>query len=97
MIRRAIQLKTPIQTLLTATREDWNKKHRSRSGTISKHKLNQLSRYLRAENQLHDRDWNVLQHLESIFIVFETVVKTLKGDGQLRTRRYGWPESYGNV
>jgi hypothetical protein len=39
----------------------------------------------------------VLQHLESILTVFKTVVKTLKGDGQLRMRHHGCAESYGNV
>jgi hypothetical protein len=97
MIRRAIQLKTYIKTLLIVVRKDWNKKNRSRSGIIAKHKLDKLPRYLRAENQLDDRDWDVLQHLESILTVFETVVKTLEGDGQLRTRRHNRVESYGNV
>jgi hypothetical protein len=97
MIRRAIKLKTYIKTLLIVVREDWNKKNRSRSGIIAKHKLDKLPRYLRTENQLDDRDWDVLQHLESILTVFETVVKTLEGDGQLRTRRDGRVESYGNV
>jgi hypothetical protein len=50
---------------------------------------------LRAENQLDDRDWDVLQHLEAILTVFETVVRTLEGEGQLR--RHGRSESYGNV
>jgi hypothetical protein len=97
MIRRVIQLKTYIKTLLIVVREDWNKKNRSQSCIIAKHKLDKLPRYLRAENQLDDRDWDVLQHLESILTVFETVVKTLEGDGQLRTRRHGLVESYGNV
>jgi hypothetical protein len=39
----------------------------------------------------------VLQHLEAILTVFETVVRTLKGDGQLRIRRHGRSKSYGNV
>jgi hypothetical protein len=39
----------------------------------------------------------MLQHLEFILTVFETVVKTLEDGGQLRIRRYSWPESYGNV
>jgi hypothetical protein len=97
MIRRAIQLKTSINTLLIVAREDWNQKHRSRSNIITKRKLDKLPRYLRAENQLNDRDWDVLQHLEAILTVFETMVRTLEGDGQLRVRRHGRSESYGNV
>jgi hypothetical protein len=79
MIRRAIQLKTSIKTLLIVAREDWNQKHRSSSNIISKHKLDKLPRYLRAENQLDDRNWDVLQHFEFILTVFEAVVKTLEG------------------
>jgi hypothetical protein len=97
MVRRAIQLKTYIKTLLIMVQKDWNKQNRSRSGIISKHKLNKLPRYLRAENQLNDRDWDVLQHLKSILTVFETVVKTLKGDGQPRIRRHKRIKSYGNM
>jgi hypothetical protein len=78
-------------------REDWSQKHRSRSNIISKRKLDKLPRYLRAENQFDDRDWDVLQHFESILTIFETVVRTLEGDGQLRVRRHGRSESHGNV
>jgi hypothetical protein len=52
---------------------------------------------LRTENQLCDRDWDVLQHLESILTVFETVVKTLEGDGQVRLHHCYWLGSYGNM
>jgi hypothetical protein len=97
MIRRAIQLKTYIKTLLIVVQKDWNKQNRSRSGIISKHKLNKLPRYLQAKNQLGDRNWNVLQHLESILTVFETVMKTLEDDGQPRIRRHKRIKSYGNV
>jgi hypothetical protein len=90
-------VENPYPNTINSGQEGLEQKHRSRFGTISKHKLNQLLRCLRAENQLHDRDWNVLQHPESILTVFETMVKTLEGDGQLRTRRHGWPESYGNI
>jgi hypothetical protein len=97
MIQQAIQLKTYIKTLSIVVREDWNKKNRSRSGIIAKHKLDKLPRYLQAENQLDDRDWDVLQHLESILTVFETVIKTPKDDDQLRIRRHSRVKSYGNV
>jgi hypothetical protein len=59
--------------------------------------LDKLSRYLRADNQFNDRDWDVLPHLESILSTFETVVRTLKDDGQFRQRGNGRLESYGNV
>jgi hypothetical protein len=59
--------------------------------------MTKLPRYLQNANQLLDRDWEVLQHLELILTTFETVVKILEGDGQIRTRRNGWQGSYGNV
>jgi hypothetical protein len=42
MIRRAIQLKASIKTVLIVAREDWNKKNRFRSGIISQRKLDTL-------------------------------------------------------
>jgi hypothetical protein len=44
-----------------------------------------------------DKGWEVLQHLELILTTFETVIKTLEGDGQIRTRQSGWQGSYGNI
>ncbi|KAG7403508.1 hypothetical protein Forpi1262_v018717, partial [Fusarium oxysporum f. sp. raphani] len=41
--------------------------------------------------------WEVLYHLEAILTVFETVVKTLEGDGHIRRRKQGWTGSYGNI
>ncbi|RYP57026.1 hypothetical protein DL770_010776 [Monosporascus sp. CRB-9-2] len=71
--------------------EDWEKDHRSkRTGRLSQAKLARLPRILCDENQLTDNDWEVLFHLEAILTVFETVVKTLEGDGQVRKRRQGW-------
>jgi hypothetical protein len=90
MIRHAIQLKTSLETLLIVAKEDWDRENRSkRTGTISKRRLDKLPRYLREHNQLCDRDRDVLQRLERLLTVFETVVKTLEGDGQLRVRRHG--------
>ncbi|KAG7428544.1 hypothetical protein Forpi1262_v010222 [Fusarium oxysporum f. sp. raphani] len=48
-------------------------------------------------DQLTDKDWEVLYHLEAILTVFETVVKTLEGDGHIRRRKQGWTGSYGNI
>ncbi|KAF6513170.1 hypothetical protein HZS61_007428 [Fusarium oxysporum f. sp. conglutinans] len=36
-------------------------------------------------------------NLEAILTVFETVVKTLEGDGHMRRRKQGWTGSYGNI
>ncbi|KAG6979451.1 hypothetical protein FOFC_17288 [Fusarium oxysporum] len=60
-------------------------------------KLAKKPRILRDENQLTDKDWEVLYHLEAILTVFETVVKTLEGYGHIRRRKQGWTGSYGNI
>ncbi|KAF6514314.1 hypothetical protein HZS61_005448 [Fusarium oxysporum f. sp. conglutinans] len=41
--------------------------------------------------------WEVLYHLEAILAVFETVVKTLEGDGHIRRSKQGWTGSFGNI
>jgi hypothetical protein len=68
-----------------------------RTGRVPPSRMTKLPRYLQNANQLLDRDWEVLQHFELILTIFETVVKTLEGDGQIRTRRNGWQGLYGNV
>ncbi|KAG7420561.1 hypothetical protein Forpi1262_v016237 [Fusarium oxysporum f. sp. raphani] len=45
----------------------------------------------------NDTHWEVLYHLEAMLTVFETVVKTLEGDGHIRRRKQGWTGSYGNI
>jgi hypothetical protein len=66
-------------------------------GKVPLNKLAKLLRYLQVENQLKERDWDVLQHLERILSAFEFVVKGLEGDGQIRTRRDSQERSYGNI
>lgn len=56
-----------------------------------------MPRLLRDENQLSDGDWEVLTYLEVILSIYETVLKTLEGDGQMRLRKRGFTGSYGNV
>jgi hypothetical protein len=98
MIRRALQLKKPIKTLLIMIEKKWDQQHRSkRNGIISKRNLDKLPRYLRTKNQLCDRDWDILQHLESILTIFETIIKTLEGNSQIRLRHHHRLGSYGNI
>jgi hypothetical protein len=83
--------------LLIVAREDWDRENASkRTGRVSATKLQKLPRYLREENHLSDEDWDALQHLEGILTIFETVVKTLEGDGKARIRK-DRSGSYGNV
>ncbi|WKT53885.1 Parallel beta-helix repeat [Fusarium oxysporum f. sp. vasinfectum] len=98
MIRRALRLKTSIELLLVKYKAQWEDENRSeKTGQVTQAKLAKKPRILRDENQLTDKDWEVLYHLEAILTVFETVVKTLEGDGHMRTRKQGWTGSYGNI
>ncbi|RKK10398.1 hypothetical protein BFJ66_g18361, partial [Fusarium oxysporum f. sp. cepae] len=76
----------------------WEDENRSKkTGQVTQAKLAKKPRILRDENQLTDKDWEVLYHFEAILTVFETVVKTLEGDGHIRRRKQGWTGSYGNI
>ena len=98
MIRRALRLKTSIELLLIKYKAQWEDENRSKkTGQVTQAKLAKKPRILREENQLADKDWEVLYHLEAILNVFETVVKTLEGDGHIRRRKQGWTGSYGNI
>ncbi|PQK15635.1 hypothetical protein BB8028_0005g11470 [Beauveria bassiana] len=98
MIRRALRLKTSVELLLIRYKAQWEDENRSRrTGQVTQAKLAKKPRILRDENQLADKDWEVLYHLEAILTVFETVVKTLEGDGHIRKRKQGWTGSYGNI
>jgi hypothetical protein len=50
-------------------------------GKVPLSKLAKLLRYLQNKNQLKERNWEVLQHLERILSTFKVVVKRLEGDG----------------
>jgi hypothetical protein len=98
MIRRDFMLRTSLKLMLLRAKEEWDQKKMSRrTGRVPPGRLAKLLCYLYDANQLLDKDWEVLQYLEFIFITFETVVKTLEGDGQIRTRQSGWQGSYGNI
>nr|CEG03782.1 unnamed protein product [Fusarium acuminatum CS5907] len=98
MIRRALRLKTSIELLLIKYKAQWEDENRSKkTGQVTQAKLAKKPRILRDENQLTDKDWEVLYHLEAILTVFETVVKTLEGDGHIRRRKQGWTGSYDNI
>ncbi|RKK17382.1 hypothetical protein BFJ66_g17913 [Fusarium oxysporum f. sp. cepae] len=98
MIRRALRLKPSIELLLIKYKAQWEDENRSKkTGQVTQAKLAKKPRILRDENQLTDKDWEVLYHFEAILTVFETVVKTLEGDGHMRRRKQGWTGSYGNI
>jgi hypothetical protein len=91
-------LKTSLKLLLFRARKKWDQENMSRrTGKVVLSKLAKLSRYLQEANQLTERNWEVLQHLEHILTTFETVVKTFEGDGQVWIHQNSWQGSYRNV
>ncbi|KAG7425037.1 hypothetical protein Forpi1262_v013698 [Fusarium oxysporum f. sp. raphani] len=98
MIRRALRLKTPIELLLIKYKALREYENRSKNTSqVTQAKLAKKPRILRDENQLTDKDWEVLYHLEAILAVFETVVKMLEGDGHILRSKQGWTGSFGNI
>ncbi|KAM3451250.1 hypothetical protein NHJ6243_009632 [Beauveria neobassiana] len=96
--KKPLKLIIDNDTRWLSYKAQWEDENRSRkTGQVTQAKLAKKPRILRDENQLTDRDWEVLYHLEAILTVFETVVKTLEGDGHIRKRKQGWTGSYGNV
>ena len=51
----------------------------------------------RPENQLFDKDWEVIEIFAQILTYYEATIKMLEGDGQIRQRERGWTGSYGNI
>jgi hypothetical protein len=61
--------------LLIKAQKEWNKKNWSqRMGKVPLSKLAKLSPYLQEENQLKERDWEILQHLERILSAFKVIM-----------------------
>jgi hypothetical protein len=84
--------------LLIEAKEEWDQENWfQKMGKGPSNRLAKLPRYLQKENQLQERNWGVLQHLESILSAFEVDVKKKEGDGQIRIRRDGQERSYRNI
>ncbi len=49
------------------------------------------------ENQLSDKDWEVVEIFAQVLTYYEATIKMLEGDGQIRRRKRGWTGSYGNI
>ncbi|KAI1865935.1 uncharacterized protein JN550_007913 [Neoarthrinium moseri] len=98
MIRRALKLKNALRILVVRFKAQWEDENRSkRSLETPPAAKTRMPKLLREESRLTDTDWDSLEQLERILTVYETVVKVLEGDGQLRNRQRGWVGSYGNV
>jgi hypothetical protein len=49
------------------------------------------------ENQLSDKDWEVIEIFAQVLTYYEATIKMLEGDGQIRKQKRGWTGSYGNI
>lgn len=96
MIRRALKLRRHIELTILKFKQDWEDENRAKR-TKQVRKGVKIPQIIRDESQLTENDWDVLQRLEEILTEFETVVKTLEGDGQVRKRKHGFVGSYGNI
>jgi hypothetical protein len=96
MIRRALKLRRHIELTILKFKQEWGDENRAKR-TKQVRKGVKILQILKDESQLTENDWDVLQRLEEILTAFETVVKTLEGDGQVRKRKHGFVGSYGNI
>jgi len=96
MIRRALKLRRHIELTILKFKQEWEDENRAKR-TKQVRKGVKVPQIIKDESQLTENDWDVLQRIEEILTEFETVVKTLEGDGQVRKRKHGFVGSYGNI
>lgn len=96
MIRRAIKLRPYLDVMILKHKQAWEQDNRSKRTGLMRRSAVQ-PRICLPENQLSDKDWDVLEHLATILGFYEVTVKTLEGDGIQRKRKRGWVGSYGNI
>ncbi|KAH7485923.1 hypothetical protein FOMA001_g3995 [Fusarium oxysporum f. sp. matthiolae] len=96
MIRRAIKLRPYLDVMILKHKQAWEQDNRSKRTGLMRRSAVQ-PRICLSENQLSNKDWDVLEHLATILGFYEVTVKTLEGDGIQRKRKRGWVGSYGNI
>ncbi|KAG7410120.1 putative AC9 transposase [Fusarium oxysporum f. sp. raphani] len=96
MIRRAIKLRPYLDVMILKHKQAWEQDNRSKRTGLMRRSAVQ-PRICLSENQLSNKDWDVLEHLARILGFYEVTVKTLEGDGIQRKRKRGWVGSYGNI
>jgi hypothetical protein len=95
MIRRALRLRGYFEQMILKHKQNWERENKSkRTGLVRKSAT--LPVICQLENQLTDKDWEVLEIFAELLTNFEDAVKTLEGDGIVRKRKRGWVGSYGN-
>ncbi|PNP52918.1 hypothetical protein FNYG_15795 [Fusarium nygamai] len=92
MIRRALLLRDYIERLIAHHRIDFEQQNKAKWGGPKKSLT--LPFICQPENQLSDKDWEVVEIFAQILSYYEA---TLEGDGQIRKRKRGWTGSYGNI
>ncbi|KAL6405385.1 restless-like transposase [Ilyonectria robusta] len=95
MIRRALQLRDYIELLIARYRVEFEQQHKTKRRTTKQSA--KLPYICEPEHQLSDRGWDVLGIFAQLLGYFECTIKMLEGDGQIRKRKRGWMESYGNI
>ncbi|KAG7414965.1 hypothetical protein Forpi1262_v016895 [Fusarium oxysporum f. sp. raphani] len=95
MIRRALLLRDYIERLIAHHRIDFEQQNKAKRGGPNKSLT--LPFICQPENQLSDKDWEVVEIFAQILSYYEATIKMLEGDGQIRKRKRGWTGSYGNI
>ncbi|KAK2469374.1 hypothetical protein H9L39_19091 [Fusarium oxysporum f. sp. albedinis] len=95
MIRRALLLRDYIERLIAHHRIDFEQQNKVKRGGPKKSLT--LPFICQPENQLSDKDWEVVEIFAQILSYYEATIKMLEGDGQIRKRKRGWTGLYGNI
>ncbi|KAK8120366.1 restless-like transposase [Apiospora kogelbergensis] len=97
MIRRALRVRIYFEQLKVKYKLQWEQENRGRDGHLRPSAAANIPVFLDDDNWLSGNDWVALEHVETILTSFESVLKKLEGDGQIRHRATGLRGSYGNV
>ncbi|KAM5528342.1 hypothetical protein FOXYSP1_19611 [Fusarium oxysporum f. sp. phaseoli] len=86
-----------IERLIAHHRIDFEQQNKAKRGGPKKSLTLPFIR--QPENQLSDKDWEVVEIFAQIlsYRYYEATIKMLEGDGQIRKRKRGWTGSYGNI
>lgn len=95
MIRRALLLRDYIERLIAHHRIEFEQQHKTKRGGLRKSLA--LPFICQPENQLSDKDWEVVEIFAQVLTYYEATIKMLEGDGRIRKRKRGWTGSYGNI
>jgi len=92
MMRRAIALRPYIEEVVGEQELEWQRGRRNGRTNIQ-----DMPNCLREDSQLTANDWKVIELFVDVLQDFEDILLRLEGDGQLRLRKKGRIDSYGNI